>query len=353
MNELIDKIIKEMDNFNFNDEQKEYYLFVFFKTIKDINKRDEVQKLLREKNIASSKAYLMATIFGVDNDYTKFITEINKLKLIDDNYKNILSKTKLLSEELNLKNSLEIANLYTYLLWNGYFSKDFELKFQSFKRNMINAHYSFDIMSGIGVCLNFSDMLTDLINLYDYSAASVINKFDVKQKRYYVPDIERKIAKVNIGNKIKASIFKPLANMTGNHAFTLIVDKEKMYIYDPTNFMIFNIDSRFKCTNICGTRGCELKPIFSHFINNSEKANFALGALNLNNSYESPYTRKDFIFTFENCVDTLNDKKSLLNSFHQEILNNIKVIDENSKDVKKLIKEKKKEYKNLNKKTNY
>lgn len=182
-------------------------------------------------------------------------------------------------------------------------------------------------------------MLTDIINLYDYNAASVINVFDIKQKKYYIPKIERNIAKANIGQKLLNIVTTPLANKIGNHAFTLITDKDKMYIYDPTNFMIFNIDNKYKCSNIWNTGKCKLKPVFSHYINHSEKSDFALGALNLNNEYNSPYNSKDFLISFENCIENFSNNKNLLNNFHEEIINNINIINDNSKEVKKLIKE--------------
>ena len=46
-------------------------------------------------------------------------------------YQNILNKIKILSSELNLSNSLEICNLFTYLLYQGYLSENGYNKFQS------------------------------------------------------------------------------------------------------------------------------------------------------------------------------------------------------------------------------
>ena len=90
--------------------------------------------------------------------------EINSFTHTLEIYKEILLSTKKLANELNLTNSLELCVLYTYLLWNGYFSKDKQLKYQTVGTNCIPGTYPYTIMSGGGVCLNFSEMLTDFIN---------------------------------------------------------------------------------------------------------------------------------------------------------------------------------------------
>ena len=74
-------------------------------------------------------------------------------------YSSLLDKTKKLALELGLTNSLEISNLFSYLLWNGYFSKTKQNRYQQLGRKNISGLFYADIMDGIGVCLNHAYVL--------------------------------------------------------------------------------------------------------------------------------------------------------------------------------------------------
>lgn len=327
-----------------NDTQKEYMIFLLLFHIDDIDKRTKAYEFFQEKGFRVSKNFMLATMFNFLNRNNKLITDIDELNIANEQYQEILLKTKKLSQELNLKNSLKIANLFTYLLWNGYFSKDNSLIFQSHKRSMIANHYSLDIMNGIGVCLNFSDMLTDFINQFDYSATSIMNKFDQKAKNDYKPNIKRNIAEINFRQKILGKMLTPIGNKFGNHAFTLINENNKFYIYDATNLMIFDINNRFSCSNICGSGECIIKPYFSHYLIDSPKSEETLVGLNMNSAFDSPYSKNDFIVTWENCIEQFKINEKLLESFHEEIDTNIKNITSKTGKIKLLVKEKEKEY---------
>jgi len=106
--------------------------------------------------------------------------------------------------------------------------------------------------------------------------------------------------------------------------------------------MIFNLEDKFNCSNVCGSGGSKLKPYFSHYLNDSDKSLLALVDLNMRNDFVSPYTRKDFIFTWENCYENFEVNSYLLNCFHDDIRNNIEIINNNATNIKKLIKEKRK-----------
>ena len=321
-----------------SDEQKEYTVFLTLYKMKNHEQRIKVNERFKEKGYNYPKAFLMAHLFSSNDNYEKYSSEITELMVVNQNYKVILQKTKQLSQELNLQNSLEIASLYTYLLWNGYFSENQSLTFQTSNRIMIDQHYSFDIMNGHGVCLNFSDMLTDFINDFDYSAATLINRLDVNYKRDYMPKIERKVGKDRLGSKILGKIMTPISNKVGNHAFTLIKENEQMYIYDPTNLMIFDIKDKFNCDNVCGTGSSKIKPYFSHFINKSGKAEETLVNFNMETIFRLPYDRKTFICTFEECFEKFSNNTYLLNRFYDDIHSNIESISNNVSNIKKLIK---------------
>ena len=315
----------------------EYTLFKFFLEKED--EKNNIKDLFKDdvKNI--DVMYFLSLVINILKKSTN-----KKIKLIEENttskenYKQILIKSKKLALELNLKNSLEIANLYTYLLCNGYFSKDKELKYRIEKRLLLPAMYSNDIMSGFGVCLNFSDMLTDFINQFDYSCATLLNKYNNGIKKSYSPEIERQIVKPKFYNKFKSILYEPLTKKIGNHAFNLIKENNKFYIYDSTNLTALNFDNIKKGRIIAGKGTCDIKPLYSYAINYSKKAVDSLNDFNLASSLESPYNRKDFINTWEECFELFYYNEYLLDSFHDDINNNINNICENNKTAKKIIK---------------
>ena len=71
----------------------------------------------------------------------------NEIKSVVQDYGIILDKFAQLCSLFDLSNSLETANLFTYLLWNGYFSQNKNFKYKGNGRlNAVNA-YAFDIMN--------------------------------------------------------------------------------------------------------------------------------------------------------------------------------------------------------------
>jgi len=101
-----------------NDEQQKYMLFLVLYKAKDYESRRKIFDYFLDKDLSVVKLYMLALFCSI-NEYDKFINEMDELKLAEDNYKDILVKLKQLSSELNLKNSLESSNLFTYLLCNG------------------------------------------------------------------------------------------------------------------------------------------------------------------------------------------------------------------------------------------
>ena len=322
----------------FTEEEKKFILFKYFMEeevdqdsielfdglIDDVIKWWGVSKVisgLRQKNIEKSE-------------------KIKSVVDTEEDYKEILRKTKLLSQELKLNNSLEISNLYTYLMWNGYFSKDKELKFQSHDRLLLSGAFSQDIMNGHGVCLNFSDMLTDLLNEYDFSAATLMNKLPSRINLDYKPDIERNRSKKKLSSSLIRMLLIPIMKSFPNHAFNLIKENNGLYIYDSTNLFISNLTSKNESTIITGNGKINLYPYFSYYINLDNKSVDTLDFFHTTTNYESPYTKSDFIDTWEECLLIFIKNMGLLNDFHCEIKHNINKINEENKDVKIKLKNK-------------
>lgn len=323
------------------NEQQKFLLFKFF--IEEPEKAKEYSEYFFDGIENFKKNYFISSMmseFRKNNFETK--EYVNKKITIEENYKALLQKCKLLAKELNLNNSLEIANLYTWLLWNGFFSKNKELKFQSHNRVLIPGNYSHDIMSGIGVCLNFSDMLSDFLNEFDFSSATLINYTGDDCERSYKVDIERVASKTKLSYKMMTLLIKPIIKKVGNHAFNLIKENDKLYIYDSTNLSAFKLEDKNKCIMIPGKGIVNLKPYFSYYINLSKKSTDALNFLHSTDYFEAPYNKKDFIVTWEECFELFLNNTSLLDDFYNEVKDDIMKISAANSQSKQLLKEYKK-----------
>lgn len=330
--EKIKEMLKEL-----TPEQIEFFFFKIFELYSDsyeeiINYFEEDVDNIRKIHLKN----LLITQFKNKDLTQKRILDLNTNSL--ENYKEILKKFKILADELNLSNSLEIANLYTYLLWNGYFSKDKKLKYQIHDRLLLPGMYSHDIMDGIGVCLNFSDMLTDIINEFDYSAATLINHANKNIESFYKVDIERAKEKEKFYFKLLSPLIGILTKKIGNHAYNLINENGKLYIYDSTNLSMSKLDSKWNSIIIAGKGTHDIKPFFSYYVNDSKKAVSTLDLLHTTSDIESPYNKKDFIITWEQCLELFFNSTYLLDDFYFEIVNNINEISNGNKKLKMTIK---------------
>ena len=336
-NEIIEKCNKIKEYIKTTDKELvEYILFKFFLDYPEKNKN--IIDILKKDVENIYKIYFLSLLIDRLKDMTN-----EKIKLIEENttskenYKQILIKSKKLALELNLKNSLEISNLYTYLLWNGYFSKDKELKYQTHSRLLLPGMYSRDIMNGVGVCLNFSDMLSDFINEFDdYSSASIINKMNKRCERNYKVDIERKRGTEKFYSKLLTPLVIPITKKMGNHAYNLISEKGKLYIYDSTNLCISKLNSKYESSMLAGIGTSDIKPYLSYWINNSDKSIKTLDLIHTTQEFKSLYTSKDFIITWEECLELFRDNKYLLDDFYDEINSNIINICNDNVKAKKL-----------------
>ncbi len=268
----------------------------------------------------------------------KYFNEVYGTK---ESYKQILKSCATLSRELNFSNSLNCSVFFTYLLWNGYFSKNKNLVFQSSKRASISGCYPYDIMNGRGVCLNFSLMLNDFLNEIDYNSAVISNVADKHMTRNYEIGITRNFAKENLIVKILTFLFSPLSKKIGNHAFCLIEDGEEFYLYDPTNVLALNILDKNNANVIDGRGAFKLNPIYSYINNSTDKSLETLKKLNAYSIF------KPLDVSFGNVLHRnlkyIDQNKPLLDDFYDEIrgdVNNIAWAVQNAKAMKRQYKEK-------------
>lgn len=260
------------------------------------------------------------------------ISEYNRYKICAEimmQYKSLLEKISILAKELNINNSLELSILFSYLLWNGYLSKEKDYTFQAYNRKTILGLLFIDIIDGIGVCLNHAEMLKDILNYCGYKSSIIINHFDYYTKVEYKLDIKRN------GIKDSNNIIKEILNkQKANHAFNLIEENDNLYIYDSTNLLIYNIVSS-DCANLTLGKGeNKLFPYQSYGLCVSEEEVRLLDKLHKDDSLPSQYTKEDFISTGEVNIEIIKNSTSLLEDFYTEVHPNITAISEETEKIK-------------------
>lgn len=202
-NKLVD------DLFSSSSENDFYNYFVFIKKLNDKNLNEKVEKELGEKNIKISNLkivkYSLKNMALLNLHFSKSINFSNYNK----NYTNIIKKYSKLANDLNINKSVELCIFFEYLLKNGYFSIDKKLVYFNDKECNVNMG-PFSVMSGSGVCRNFSFLLYDFLTY---------NHIDCDLYLNYVKD----------------DFLAIVEKIFGNHLVCRINDEGLDYIFDPTD----------------------------------------------------------------------------------------------------------------------
>lgn len=190
--------------------------------------------------------------------------------LDDDSYQIIVAQTKSLAKELNCTDPLMICNLYSCLLWNGYFSLG--KKFRCGNDNAVDCieYSSHSIMSGVGNNLAISSMLRDILDLSGVTNAEILGENKQSVPTGYSPPFERCGYKefLNGNNKgIKKAFF---GTMLGNYFANLIVDAKGGYLYDPMSFNLCSIEDMSTALGVTGWGDIKIKPFLSFAFNDTK-----------------------------------------------------------------------------------
>lgn len=325
---------------NASEEQKELLLFKFFLNIE--NKNEEIEKYITGSDYTIRKYLKMEAkaIFAIVANDMMQESRNEFSEKFDISYNAILENWIKLSSELKLTNSLELSNLFTYLLWNGYFSKTKVHNYQIEGRTLLDGFFSLDIMNGNGVCLNYSDMLKDFLNKSGINSSIIINYASKINRDNNAPElIKRKKIEPKLHTKISTAFLKPLLKKTGNHASTLIDEDGKLYIYDPTNLICAKIDDFKTASLIDGTGTFELRPYLSYGYTNSESEKITLEKLFDSSNLDSPYNKEDINLAWNNSIPLFEANKSLIEDCYSETKNDIEKISDNLAKCRKKVKQ--------------
>lgn len=245
-----------------NSDERGHILFKSFLNFGGVQRRLNVSKSML--NLCSSTTDFILIKYQAHKacDYHREIVKSRRKlkKEFKEPYDKIIDTWACVADSLKIEQPLELSFFYTLLLWDGYFSKNRVLRYQEDNRANLSGWYSLDVMCGNGVCLNFSDLLKDLLLRSGVDAALLINYVEKMKSSSIAKElvIRRKI-KASNQHKFFLKLMTPILKKHGNHAFVVIRDQDKIFGYDPTNLLCANIANLRKAETIDGVGTFDLK----------------------------------------------------------------------------------------------
>jgi len=296
-------------------------------SLEDFDSAEESFYLALAADVGFFKPFLFYTYNSQKYELEK--KEIYKDSLI--HYNHVLENYKNLAEDLHVSTSLDLSHLFSYLLWNGYFSVDKKHVYQLQERLLLPGLYSLDVIKGKGVCLSYAELLHNYLSVCGKDSSLLLCKVPKKRKAIsfdYRPEIVRN-RKINIisiiSNHVMSFFLSGLINQVGNHAVTLVEENGMLYVYDATNLCALNIKDASTASIINGKGEFQIKPsmtfmVDSHVISNPIHEKLLLGDIG------KGLSRKEFIFSFENLMELVNNNISLLDDAYDNIHNDLEFI---------------------------
>ncbi len=306
-------------------DEKRYTIYKYI-----INETDKIEIYRFIKNLfLENIEYVIIAFYALNIKYNVNSSSVQRYNFYYtfDVYNALCNKFSKLANELHLENSLNAAILYTYLLWNGYFSINRSNTFANKNCVMTNGLFSYDLFDGLGVCLNHSDLLKDLLNNMGYQSCNLLAKSNTKTISGDIL-IER-----NIDLSKQSSL---IDRVLEKHVFTLIFEKDMAYIYDATNTSIHKIINPSLCTIINGAGDYKIYPAKSYELNFSEESINALNMYLDKREFICPYEEDYFISIFKELLEYFKENKQLIDEYYKDSYNNISYLQSVVSDVKKI-----------------
>ena len=191
----------------------------------------EALELLRILKLSKNKTQLLK-LYLLCN-YENLFRILYKDSL--EKYYNILKNYKILAQELNISDALELSYLFAILLYNGYFSSNKKQTYNSKDKLMLPSMYSFDVMCGKGVCLSYSELLTNYLNYCGKKSSLMVCKVKLESSMLDY-ELDKQLLM-----KLKEQLKFLLRKRKENHAISLIEDNGNLFAFDVTNMYVLNI----------------------------------------------------------------------------------------------------------------
>jgi len=209
----------------------------------------------------------------------------------------------------------EVMYIYTYLLFNGYLSKDNTFNF-TFPEKEFSLKMGLSAIYGTGVCRNVGDLLSDIYSMYGVENYGIITD----RSTYKTQPMEswNKFAKLlnkNIEEFIEEcnEYYKDHEPITGDH-YELLVKDGKWKIFDPSNIAIYNISTKdngydalhyLKLWSLYAQGKCDINQIVKFY-------NF------FKNKYLYLYNCKDKLLVQKDCYQNCEKEKQKIKEFHNK-----------------------------------
>lgn len=303
---------------------------------KEPDNLDKILAIIKASDFNSGILKPLILYFQNNDESSEKINKLYESSLIS--YQKVLENYKGLALELNINKALELSHLYSYMLWNGYFSISKEHSYKLQGRLLLPNMNSFDVIKGRGVCLAYAELLYRYLNVCGKEASLLNCKVPTSKKDItcnYRPEIERKVQNSRlsiISNKALAFLLKGIIGKIGNHAVTLIEENNKVFIYDPTNLYVLNVIDENTANIINGKGQFELKPFTTLSLNPQADPNHLFEKI-LSDNIDESFTRREVIDSFENTMDLIQNNINLLDDAYDNIHKELENIDRETEEL--------------------
>ena len=317
------------------------------------NRNDFIYDIISQKKFEHLKKMMQEeqlSVFFKDNCIVKMLIDSKKeyeynyyvfvhyYPEILSSYDKVIENFSVLSQQFGLSDALETSILFSYLLWNGYFSYGRDLHYCGINNLNRFDFFGLEVMAGQGCCTHFSYLLKDFLDVCGYDSAVLLNYMKrIDYSSIYLPDIDRKRIICGEKENIRDKFFRKISTkMSGNHAFNLINDSGNLSIYDATNLLYIPIsDCVGYKVNGQFAQGT-LHPDFSYIFNLEEGAIKTLDLFH-NKERGSYFDLKEYEMKSEKLLKMFRNNQDLLLDSYQASSNDITVVSDGIKKIKKLV----------------
>lgn len=335
--EISQKLNKKIEEYkkifaNLNEQEKELVAYKkilelqFNETDEDLDKIYLLLVIIKESNFNAKILKSLLIFCSAD----EALDSNEQYQILKDRYTKVLKNYSVLANELHISSALELSHLFTYMLWNGYYSTTKNHCYSTKNRTTTINLTFLDIIKGSGVCLNYSECLENYLTIC--GKESTVLLCDVPKirsiQRDYKPQIEQKYESNNI-ERLKIPIYsllmRKILKFNANHAITLIKENGKFFAYDPTNLLLLNILNKNTGEIINGKGYFNLYPILTLCMT-ANLNSFPLLEEILKNNVSKTFNRKEIIFNFENTIEHIINNIPLLDDAYTNIHSELQAI---------------------------
>lgn len=247
-----------------------------------------------------------------------------------EEYDNIIKIAAEFIRDLGLQdNYTSYYVIFTYLLWNGFFSKDMKYIFTNNNLLSLNGFQGFDVIAGKGSCRSISNILNSISQQLGFDTHFLVNSFRTNY-RNHILDIERKDEHgIILPPKLHNVSYNTSINSVGDHASILLNQNGNFYVYDPTNLSVYKVDETLIANLYNGVGECHIKPWGFIMYENMKQFDILelLCSIKSQNQF-SFISNSEIREIIDESLDTCRKSKSLMLDFYSQIQNNIGTINE-------------------------